>query len=147
MSDITAANALILISVPLLLPVPQQLQGFSADDIFDAEDIDATETMMGVDGQLSGGMIFAPLNWNVSLQADSASNTFFDAWYAGQKAAEAAFQAQANVTLTSIGTSYQLVNGFLSRYKPMSDAKKVLQPRKYRITWQSVVPVPVGAAG
>ena len=145
--DITSANAVFLISVPLILPVPQQLQGFAADDIFDMDDVDSTDTMMGVDGVLSGGMIYAPKPQNIALQADSGSVSFFEAWYQMQQGNAAAYAAQGNVTFTSIGRSYQLLTGFLTRYKPMADAKKVLQPRKFRVTWQQVIPVPIGAAG
>jgi hypothetical protein len=49
------------------------------------------------------------------------------------------------VTLTSVGKSFALITGFLSRYKPVPDAKKILQPQKFRITWQSVLPVPIGS--
>lgn len=147
MADITSANAVFIISVPRVLPVPQQIQGFSADDIFDFEDVDATETMMGVDGVLSGGMIYTPKPQNVSLQADSASITFFDAWYTAMQANVATYTAVGNITLTSVGKSWTLVNGFLRRYKPLPDAKKVLQPQRFRIEWQSVLPTPIGAAG
>ena len=147
MPDITSANAVFTISVPLLLPVPQRLQGFAVDDIFDMDEVDATDTMMGVDGILSGGMIYAPKMQNVKLQADSPSISFFDAWYAGQQAGIAAFAAQGIVTFPSLGTTYALITGFLSRYKPMADAKKVMQPRSFRITWQSVTPAPVGLSG
>ena len=147
MPDITSANAVFLISVPLLLPVPQQLQGFAVDDIFDVDDVDATDVMMGVDGILSGGMIFAPKPMNIALQAGSPSRSFFDAWYQGQQGAVTAFAAQAQITFTGLGLTYSLLTGYLSRYKPMADAKKVLQPTKFRVTWQSITPAPVGAAG
>ena len=147
MADITSANTVFIISVPLVLPIPQQLQGFAADDIFDVDDVDAMETMMGVDGHLSGGMIFAPKGMTVALQADSASIAFFDAWYAASQAATTAYAAQATVTFPSLGTSFGLLRGFLKRYKPMPDAKKVLQPRKFKIEWQSILSVPVGFAG
>jgi hypothetical protein len=147
MATITAANAVLILSVPTLLPVATQLQGFSADAVFDAEDIDATDVVMGVDGILSGGMVFAASPMNFSLQADSPSITFFEAWYAGQKAAIEAFPAQGNVTLTTIGRNYQLVTGFLSRYKPIADAHRILQPQRFRITWQSIIPSPIGVAG
>ena len=145
--DITSANAVFLMSVPLILPVPQQLQGFAADDIFDMDDVDSTDVMMGVDGILSGGMIYAPKPQNIALQADSPSMSFFEAWYQMQQGNAAAYAAQGNITFTAIGRSYQLLTGFLTRYKPMADAKKVLQPRKFRVTWQQVIPVPIGAAG
>ena len=147
MPDITSANAVFLLSVPLLLPVPQQLQGFAADDIFDVADVDATETSMGVDGILSGGMVFAPKTMNIALQADSASIGLFDAWYAGQQGAVAAFAAQGTVTFPSIGVSYALLTGFLKRYKPIADAKKMLMPRKFTIEWQQILGSPVGLTG
>lgn len=148
MGDITAANAVFIVSVPLLLPTPQQLQGFAADDIFDFDDIDAGDLIMGVDGVLSAGMIFAMKPQNISLQADSASNaSLFDAWFAGEQAATAKFAAQGQITLPNVGQAWTLINGYLSRYKPVPDAKKLLQPRKYRITWQTIVPLPVGLAG
>lgn len=147
MPDITSANAVILISVPGILPVPQQLQGFAADDIFDVDDVDATDTVMGVDGILSGGVILASIPQNFSLQADSPSISFFDAWYWGQRGLIVTFPAQATITFTGIGTSYGCINGYLSRYKPMADAKKTLMPRKFRITWQATPPTPVGLGG
>ena len=67
MATITSANVVFTLSVPLLLPVPQRIQGFAVDDIFDMDDVDATDTMMGVDGILSGGMIYAPKMQNIKL--------------------------------------------------------------------------------
>ena len=147
MGDITSANVSFIISVPLLLPVPQQLQGFAADDVLDVDDIDAGDTIIGVDGILSAGMIFAKKPMNIALQADSVSISFFDAWYQGEQANVAKYAAQANVTFTGIGTTYGLATGFLGRYKPMPDAKKTLMPRKFQIVWQTIIPTPVGQGG
>ncbi len=145
--DITSANAVIIFTVPLLLPVPFQLQGFAADNIFDVDEVDATEVMMGLDGGLSGGVIPAPIMQNFSLQADSPSLVNFDAWYQSQRAALAVYTASAIVTFTGIGTSYACVNGLLKRYKPMADAHKTLMPRRFQIAWQNTLPIPVGSAG
>ena len=49
---LTAANSVILLTIPSLFPVAQQLQGFSAEDVFDTDQLDTAETMMGVDGKL-----------------------------------------------------------------------------------------------
>jgi len=147
MADITSANAIIIISVPLYLPVPFQIQGFSADNIFDVDEVDAAEVSMGVDGLLSGGVIPAPITQNFSLQADSPSIANFDAWYWGQRQALVLGQAQAVVTFTGIGTTYNCTQGILRRYKPMADAHKMLQPRRFSIVWQSALPVPIGTAG
>lgn len=147
MANITSANAIIVLTVPLLLPVPTELHGFSADDIFDVADVDAKEIMMGVDGELSAGIIFAPKEMNIRFMAGSPSIAFFDAWYYGEQAAVTPFPATGTVTLTSVGKSYAMTTGYLSRYKPVADARKVLQPQTFRITWQSMQPIPIGPAG
>lgn len=145
--DITSANASIVLSVPLLLPVPTQIQGFAADNIYSGSEVEAAELRMGIDGILSGGVIKAPIPQEFELQADSPSITFFDAWYYGQKTSVQIYACQGVTTLTSIGTSYACTQGFLKSYKPFSDAKKVLEPRRFTIWWQSILPVPVGSAG
>lgn len=147
MADITSANAVLLLSVPLLLPVAQQIQGFGLDDAFDLDDITPSEVFMGVDGTLSGGFVYVARPMTVTLQADSASNDFFDAWMSGQQAGVGSAPAEGVLTLTAIQRSYTLVTGFLTRYHPVADAKRVLQPRKYQITWQNILPVPIGLAG
>ena len=123
MGDITAANTTIMISIPDLFPVPQQLQGFANDDIFDIPAIESVETLMGVDGKLSGGFVFKPIPMEVTLQADSASNQFFDQWWTQMQATLATFTANCIIRLPSIGAKTTLTNGFLTSYKPAPGAK------------------------
>ncbi len=123
-----------------VFPVPIQLQGFSADDIFTTNPLESAETLMGVDGILSGGFVFVAVKWEVSFQADSVSNSVFDQWYQSQQAVKDVFQAQGTLWLPSIGTKWALNNGFLTTFHSMPDARKVLQPRRNAITWESVSP-------
>lgn len=147
MADITSANAVLLLSVPTLLPVAQQIQGFAVDDAFDMEDVSPAEVLMGLDGTLSGGFVYVARPMTITLQADSASNDFFDAWVAGQQAGVGTAPASGVLTLVSIQRSYNLITGFLTRYHPLADAKRVLQPRKFVVTWQNITPIPIGVAG
>ncbi len=144
MPDISSANAIYMLGVASVFAAPQQLQGFSADDIFDSEPIDTAEISMGVDGILSGGFVFQPAKQSVTLQADSDSNAFFEAWYNAQVAQKTVFYAFGLVTLSSINRDYVLTRGVLTAYPPMPSAGRILKPRKYGITWQSIAPVPTG---
>lgn len=137
---ITAANAVLTLSVANLFPTPQQIQGFAADDVFDTEDLETAELSMGVDGKLSAGFVYNPVKQGFTLQADSASNDFFEAIYAAERAARDKFTLNGSVLLPSVNRLYTMTTGFMNGYKPMSDAKRVLQPRKFTITWQSVLP-------
>lgn len=140
---ITAANAVIMLAITGLYSAPQQIQGFSAEDIFDVEDQEPAEIVMGVDGRLSAGFVYVPAIWGVTLQADSVSNDLFDNWNRAQKAARDIYFAQGSVLLPSIGKSFTMTRGVLSRYPPLPGAAKTLKPRKFGITWESVSPAAI----
>lgn len=143
MVSITSSNAIITLSQPTLFPIPIQIQGFAPDDVFDIDQIKSVETSMGVDGILSGGFVYVEVMQNITLQADSASNDFFDVLHAQMVAAGDIYPISGLIILPSITTKWALQNGFLTGYKPAPDAKKILQPRKYQITWNRIVPAPM----
>lgn len=137
--NITSANSVLALGVIGLFPVPQQLQGFSADDSYSVDAVDITESMIGVDGHKSAGYIPQIKVMNVTLQADSASNTFFEAIYAAQEAAKNIYILTGIATQSSVGRIYTFTNGTLKNYTPLADGKKVLQPRKFTIEWESII--------
>jgi hypothetical protein len=143
MATLTAANAVIMLAVSSLFDVPQQLQGFAADDVFTTDSTAPVETLMGVDGVLSGGWVATPKVQTISLQSDSLSNLIFEQWYNSQEQARETFIANANITLMAVNQTYVLLRGFLTGYPPMPDARRILQPRRYRITWGSIIGTPV----
>lgn len=134
--SITAANAIFQLYIPDVFSSPQQLQGFAADDIFDTDDQELVQAQMGVDGQLSAGFVFVETKQSITLQADSASNDVFDQWNGAQQAALDAFPASAVIVLPAIGKKWQMTRGFLTSFKPIPGAGKVLKPRRFMITWQ-----------
>lgn len=143
MASVTAATAVIALSIPLLFPTPQLIQGFATDDVFDVPAIQSVELMMGVDGIQSAGFVFVSIPWTFTLQADSASNDFFDTWWEQMQAAKDVFRANGTVRVPSLGKKWNLITGDLTNWKPAPDAKKLLQPRKHTITWNSIVPAPI----
>lgn len=142
MSSITSANAVLAIAVPPLFAVPQQLQGFAVDDVYDVPQIKSVEVAMGVDGVLSGGFVFVQIPQTISLQADSPSNALFDTWWTQMQAAQDVYVANGLIRLPGISTKFTQTRGFLTGYKPAPAAKKTLQPRVYEITWERIVPAP-----
>lgn len=141
--SLTAANATITLSVPGVFDSPQQLQGFSADDVFDIDQVKVIETSMGVDGILSGGFVFNEKVQNITLQSDSASCFLFDQWAQAQEAAMTPYTANGSTILTGLKTAFSLTKGFLTDYPPMPSAGKIIKPRKYTIRWQTIHPAPM----
>ena len=137
MSSLTAVNSVIMLSVANLFPA-QQLQGFTADEVFDLDDIDVAETIMGIDGVLSGGLIYVPIPWTVNLQANSPSCALFDQWYNYQKAIGDIASASMNIALPGLGYKWIYSNGILKKYSPAPAVKKMVQPRKFTIEWNII---------
>lgn len=143
--SLTAANAVITLSITGLFPVPQQLQGFSADNIYDVGQQDQVETAMGVDGKLSGGFVFQHVEQAFLLQSDSESNAIFEQWAQVQRQVKDVYVANGQTTLPSVRRVYVSTKGYLTAMPPMPQAARILQPRRYVIRWESVVPQPIGA--
>lgn len=138
--SITSASAVLMMSVVGVFPNPQQLQQFAADDIFTNDPIQVSETAMGVDGFLAAGFVFNPVQWSVSLMADSPSNAFFDQWNQANRRAVETFRCNGSVWLPALNKKFNMNNGALTTYRNMPDAGKTLKSRVFVITWQSVVP-------
>jgi len=145
MSDlsITAASAKILLSIRGLFDVPQLLQGFAPDEVFDIPALSRKEVQIGVDGHMSAGFINVVSPMNITLAADSPSNLLFDAWDAAETAAQVTYFASGVLRLPAVERSYALTKGVLTEYTPAPPGKKVLQPRKYTITWNKIVGAPL----
>lgn len=147
MPDITSANAVLTLAAVGVLSVPQRIQGFSTDDIYSVGVVTPIETEMGIDGQLSAGFLYTKKEMDITLMAGSPSNAFFDTLQAAQEAAVQPFELSGMLTLPSTGLQAVLITGFLTRYPPLPNGKKVLQPRVFQITWQNINISPISAAG
>jgi len=141
--NITSANSTLVLGVAGLFTVPQALQGFGADDAYSIDSVDVSEVIMGVDGIMSAGWIPQIKTMNVTLQADSKSNTFFEAWYAAQEVARNTYAAFGSINQPAVNKTYSLSNGILSNFTPLADSKKVLQPRKFQIKFEMILSAPL----
>jgi len=136
--SITSANSVFMVAVKDLFPVPIKLQGYSTDDAFMADAVVVTETLMGVDGKLSAGYVPNPTVITVTFQADSNSIALFEAVVQAMQAARDTYELSATIVIPGVSRAYACVTGFLTEYKPLPDAKKLLQPVTYKITFESV---------
>jgi hypothetical protein len=139
--DIGGSTVIMMLTIPPLFTVPQQIQGFATDDVTDFDQIQSVETMMGVDGILSAGFVWVPQMQTIRLQADSPSCDVFDVWYAQQTAGQRTYAANGVMQIPSIQKKFVQTSGFLTQYK-LPGVKKLVQPRTFGITWNLIVPAP-----
>lgn len=141
--SVTSANLVFMLSVSGLYTIPQQIQGWMNDDLFDIDELDVGESYMGADGNLSAGFVFNMVPQTITLSPNSKSCDLFDAWYAAEKQVRDKYFANGIIEYPSIGKSYVLTTGALVKYSMAASAKKILQPRKFSINWESVTVIPV----
>ncbi len=139
-SSITSANSVFTVSVPGLFPVPQRLEGFSAERAWESNAIDFTESQMGVDGRKTSGFVFTIQPQKVSLQADSPSKQLFTSLVNAMRAARDVYYINGTIDLPSTGESFICTRGTLKNCKVIPDAGKVLQPMDFEIEWESIQP-------
>jgi hypothetical protein len=140
---ITAANSVLLLSVAGLFDVPQRIQGFSADNITNTDNLNNAETLMGVDGRLSAGWVPVSIPQTITLQADSPSNDFFDALLQAEETAREKYVLTGSLVLPAIKKKYAMSRGFLTGIVKFPSVGRTLAPRAFTITWERVAPANV----
>lgn len=139
---ITSANATLMLSVAGVFSQPVQIQGFGVDDAFTMADITPTGVEMGVDGFMASGFTPVVQPFSMMLLASSPSGFFFDQWLAAMRTSSESLPANGSLSLPSIGTKYNMVNGALTSMKVGPDGKKMLMGRPFTITFQQITSGP-----
>lgn len=145
--SITSANARLALSAsgPAGIIVGLfTVQGYAQDAAFAVETVDAAEVLMGVDGKMAAGYLPRITKFNVSLMANSPSRPLFEAIDNAQKVLGDVLTLNGVLAAPSLGTSWALVNGVLSRLTPIPTARRSFsEPVVYELSWESVTPAPI----
>lgn len=146
MSTITSANSslnLAIRSAAGIIVGPFNVEGYASDDAFAVEPVQSAQALMGVDGKMSAGFTPFMTPQTIILQADSPSVALFEEWVNAQQVLKDALYAEGWLTLPSIGRTYALHKGALTRHTSIPAAKAILQPLQFEITWELVQPTPL----
>lgn len=139
---LTSANSTLLIAVGSVFPVAVKIQGYSTDDMTDMDAITPKEVSMGIDGRLSAGFVNVPVTQNITLQADSLSNDFFEAWHGYEQQTRETLFATGTLIVPGAQKAYAMTRGVLTAYAPIAALRRSLQPRRFSIVWEKVLPAP-----
>lgn len=153
MSTITSANSSLILTprlagllsglLPALAGVGFSVQGYASDDAFATDAVQSAEARKGVDGRTSFGYLPRLTPQTITLQADSPSIAAFEAMVAAQDSIQEVIILDGVLTLPSIGRTFALVQGALTRITPIPPGKRVLEPVTYEITWHQVQSAPL----
>lgn len=143
--DISSVSCTALLTVSGLLG-PVKLSGWSADDIYEVEEVETAETKMGLDYVMSSGQIPYITKQTFSFMASSASVRVFLQWNAANTAAvksgNSPFTGILTLLVPSVSLKYTQTGGVLKKFPPIIGAGKTLKEQKFSIDWESVIAVP-----
>ena len=106
---------------------PTQLQGYAADDAFEVDAVENGEYSMGIDGPLSAGFVYNPIQMTLTIQADSPSLPIFENIWNYEVTNRTKLEHNWTMTTTANGRRYNLTTGFMRSYKAPA-GKRILQP-------------------
>ena len=137
---ITSANSIFLLSVGTIYPVKQRIEGFAMDNFWTFDRVSNKEVRQGVDGQMSAGWLPHLSMQTITLQPDKSGYEIFLTWQTAEESIRETLFADATIALPAINKRFVLSNGVLTSFMPAPDAKKVLEPLTYQITWGTITP-------
>lgn len=140
---ITSADGVLLIGSQDFALATFQVQGFMADAAWAFDESEIAQHVRGVDGKLSGGFVYSDLPFTISLQADSNAIDVFDSIVLASKANKTIYRLSGVLTLNSLGKSFTMTRGILTRYTPGPTGQRVLQGSTYQIQWEEILPTPL----
>lgn len=142
MGTITSANSVLTLGMKNLFPLPQKIEGYSIDDAWMLQEVETGEHQMGIDGKLASGFTPYPVPLEINLLASSDSNLLFDALIEAERISKEKYELFGSLLVPSINRVAVMSVGYIGKVSLMSAAKKVLQPRKFEITFETVTIAP-----
>lgn len=142
LTNITSANASLVLIVDTIIPAGVQLQHFSTDSAFELSEVTVTEDRMGVDGNLAAGWIPSIKTVKVNLEAGSPSMWFLDMLARAMESNRTIYKCTLIATIPSIRKIYTWTGGVLKTGTMVNNAKKVLDPTSWTFDFADLAILP-----
>lgn len=142
LTNITSANASLVLIVDTIIPAGVQLQHFSTDSMFELSEVTVTEDRMGVDGNLAAGWIPSIKTVKVDLEAGSPSMWFMDMLARAMESNRTIYKCTLIATIPSIRKIYTWTGGVLKTGTMVNNTKKVLDPTSWTFDFADLAILP-----
>ncbi|RKS87332.1 hypothetical protein DES39_0552 [Orbus hercynius] len=125
---ITAASVIVTLVADELYPTGRVIEGFAEDSLRSLDDLVRTESVMGVDGKLSVGFVYYPVNLTLHLMPDQDGYTVFENIAQVQNTLVAPIYLSMTIVDVSLKRKYTLTKGALTSFAAMPNANRLMQP-------------------
>lgn len=112
-SSITSANSECYIIVPEIYPQGIRMINYAVDEMYNIEKTESTEVRFGADGHLNTGVIYNTVPLTITLSPSSPSVKNILNWRAAENVAISRFRCNAKITIPSLKTEFDFVDGVI----------------------------------
>lgn len=138
--DITSSNSSSVLTVESLFPVGITLEMFSTDSALSLENLDVTETRMGVDGKMAAG--FTPNIFALTINLEAASPSFeaLSQVWSAMSNNRRIYECTLVSTVPSINRVFTFTRGVMKSGVPFANIERVLAPSAWVFHFEKMIP-------
>lgn len=128
LTDITSANAKLILTCEELYPSGVELQMFSTNQSWNADTLQVAETRMGVDGHMAAGYVPNIKTVTIQLEASSPSRRYMQTIQKAMIANQRIYKVSLIAIIPSIGEQVIWSEGVMQNGAVTSTAARVMEP-------------------
>lgn len=138
--DITSANSTLIITVSALAIASVAMEGYAVDNAWALDDAETAVAQVGIDGKMTAGWVPRLNPLTLSFAPNSPSVATLSTIINAQDTQMTIYTLQGVLSCPSVGKSWTLSNGVLTRAKMIPDGSRILGPQSFQMTFESVRP-------
>lgn len=138
--DITSANSTLIITVSALAIASVAMEGYAVDNAWTLDDAETAVAQVGVDGKMTAGWVPRLNPLTLSFAPNSPSVATLSTIINAQDTQKTIYTLQGVLSCPSVGKSWTLSNGVLTRGKMIPDGSRILGPQSFQMTFEAVRP-------
>ena len=131
LTDITSANAKLILTCEELYPSGVELQMFSTNQSWNADALQVAETRMGIDGHMAAGYVPNIKTVTVQLEASSPSRHYMHTIEKAMIANQKIYKVSLTAIIPSIGEQVIWSEGVMQNASVTSTAARVMEPTSW----------------
>lgn len=137
-TDITSANAIVMIQVAEMIPQATRLEKFSTDAIAQADTFAVAEVRMGVDGFVAAGQTPKPISITINLEANTPSERLLYRVLKTQAQEHTVYAVTLTIRVPAQKSTYTFTDGTLTEGVAMNNLGTMLEKSSWKMVFGSV---------
>ena len=138
LTDITSANAIVMIQADEIIPQPVRLENFSVDAIAQTGAYKVAEARKGIDGNMAAGYVPSPVELNLNLEANTPSERLLYRLMDAQVRNEHPYNTTITIRIPAQRSTYTYIDGVLAEGIAMNNLGTLQEKSSWKFQFKDV---------